>query len=102
MQPLSPNHKKWFAQRMIELKQTMDNANKPGKERAMASIDYYTGMANSVYPCWSLTRYGEGSSPFFPYQIPNQPIAKRATEIIHDYMCEEYFPVDQPSNFNRS
>lgn len=102
MQPLSPNHKKWFAQRMTELKQTMDNVNKPGKERAMAGIDYYTGIANSVYPCWSLTRYGEGSSPFFPYQIPNQPIGKRATEIIHDYMCEEYFPVDQPSKFNRS
>ena len=102
MQSLSPNHKKWFAQRMMELKQAMNDTSKPERERAMAGIDYYTGIANSVYPCWSLTRYGEGSSPFFPYQIPNQPIDKRATEIIHDYMCEDDYSVEQPSKFNRS
>lgn len=102
MQSHALNHKKWFAQHMIALKRTIDDASKPENERAMAGIEYYAGIANSVYPCWSLTRFGEGSTPFFPYEIPNQPNDKRAPEIIHDYMSEEYSPVDQRSKFNRS
>lgn len=96
MKEKQPYYKKWFAQRMSMLNSIMHNSGLSQKERAHAGVEYAVGMANSVYPCWSLTQHGIGETPFFPYQIPNEKNNRRATEIIHDLICDEYFTVDKP------
>jgi hypothetical protein len=97
-----PNHKKWFAQRMSGLKREMDNTKVSEKKRAKAAVEYYVGMANSVYPCWSLTRFGLGESQFFPSRTLYDTSNRRATEIIHDYISEPYDAYERPSKFDRS
>lgn len=72
------------------------------KKRAKAAVEYYVGMANSVYPCWSLTRFELGESQFFPSLTLYDTSNCRATEIIHDYISESYDAYDRPSKFDRS
>lgn len=95
-------YKKWFAKRMAELEKQMEDESLSKEEKANKTIEYAIGMSNSVYPCWSLTQYGVGSSPFFPYHIPDKGDERRATEIVHDFNSEEYFPMERPSDFERS
>lgn len=95
-------YKKWFALRMANLQKEMSDGKLSQKEKAEKAIEYAVGMANSVYPCWSLTRYGVGSSPFFPYHNLAKGDKRRPTEICHDFNCEEYFTVDHPSDFEKS
>lgn len=100
METTQPYYKKWFARHMASLQTIMGNSTLSRKERAKASIEYAVGLVNSVYPCWSLTQYGIGESPFFPYQLTNIN-NRRATEIIHDFVSDEYFTVDKRQGFDR-
>lgn len=102
MEADEPYYKKWFANRMSSLQNTMENKALPANERAAAGVEYAVGMANSVYPCWSLTQYGVGESPFFPYQSTPKKNNRRATEIIHDFISDEYSLADRPRGFDMS
>lgn len=97
-----PYYKEWFAREMSLRESIMQNPGLPQKERALAGVEYAVGLSNSIYPCWSLTRYGLIGSEIFPYHMPNEKDDRRATEIIHNYISEETYTVDRPTDFDLS
>lgn len=92
-------YKLGFAEQMAELEDRMASGGNPED-----AVIYAVGMRNSVYPCWSLTQYGRGTSPFFPYEQPGKPNADvRTTEMAHDFIIEDYsYDCMQPNPFANS